>query len=296
MQPRYARLDSFAAPARPRDQLWRVLAALALMGLAFVILTQSVLSVIEGVMGPFWSGAVALAMQGGRSPLGVIATLLGFVPLAFALALALRLLHDRPFASLFGPAGLTRRTALWVGGAALAMNLVLLPIQALSPEVGRHLTLAAQVPWALPALAGILVQAGTEEALFRGYLMQQCAVKSQSPLVWMGLPSAMFALLHLDPTAGQAEMVWSCGTAFLFGLAASDLTARTGTLGPAIGLHVAANVSGLLLVGLYGRMDGLALWNLVLNPMQPWAALPYIAIDMLGILVSWLLARLVLRV
>ena len=296
----YAPLAAYIAPARARGALWRIGATLAMMILGFIILTQAALTLVNAlanaVVGPFWAEAIWRTMEGGRSALGVIAVLAGFLPLAIGLALAVRVLHDRRWTTLLGPAKLTWRSMLWVGGGLVLLQAVLMPIQIAAPEAGRHLTFAQQLPWLVPALLGILIQASTEEALFRGYLLQQLAVRTLSPLVWMGLPALLFAALHLDPSAGAADMIWSGGAAFMFSLAAADLTARSGTLGPAIGLHAASNIGGILMVGMYGKMDGLAAWNLVLGPSQPWASLPYMAVDAVGLLVSWLLARLILRV
>jgi uncharacterized protein len=298
--PAYAPLAAFCAPARAKAELWRIGAALALMILAFIILTEAIqallVAVSNALFGQMWTEAFTYMIMATRSPVAVIAVLAGFLPLTIGLALALRALHDRSWTTLFGPGRLTRHSFLWVAGAVLLLQVLFLPIQIAAPEVGRHLTFGQQLPWLVPAVLGILVQSGTEEALFRGYLLQQLAVKNPSPLVWMGLPALMFAALHLNPGAGAADMLWSGGAAFLFSLAAADLTARTGSLGPAIGLHAASNIGGILMVGLYGKMDGLALWNLVLDPMRPWAALPYMAVDVVALLVSWLLARLILKV
>lgn len=298
--PAYAPLAAFSAPARAKAELWRVGAALGLMILAFVILTQVAQSLLfaasNALFGPMWTEAISYLIMATRSPVSVIAVLAGFFPLAIGMALAMRALHDRSWTTLFGPALLTRHSFLWVVGGLLVLQVVFLPIQVAAPEVGRHLTFGQQLPWLVPALLGIVMQSSTEEALFRGYLLQQLAVRNPSPLIWMVLPALMFAALHLDPGAGAADMLWSGGAAFLFSLVAADLTARTGSLGPAIGLHAASNIGGILMVGLYGRMDGLAAWNLVLDPMQPWAALPYMGVDLVGLLVSWLLARLILRV
>ena len=296
----YAPLAAFIAPARARGELWRIGATLGMTILAFIILTQTALTLLtalaNAVVSPFWAEAVWRTMEGGRSALGVIAVLAGFLPLAIGLALAVRVLHDRRWITLVGPVRLTLHSLLWVGGGLVLLQAALIPIQIAAPEVGRHLTFAQQLPWLVPAVLGILIQSSTEEALFRGYLLQQLAVRTLSPLVWMGVPALMFAALHLDPSAGTAEMIWSGGAAFMFSLAAADLTARSGSLGPAIGLHAASNIGGILMVGLYGKMDGLAAWNLVLDPSQPWANMPYMAVDAVGLLVSWLLARLILRV
>lgn len=287
---------AFLAPARPRSEPWRIAATLGMMLVAAVLMGQVLVDVLRMLIGPFWSVAVLRGLDGGRTPLGVLAALGEFLPLTLALALALRLFHDRGWTTLLGPWPLTRGTFLWVAGALILLQLALAPLQTASPDVGRHLTLDRQWPWIAPALGLILLQAGTEEAIFRGYLLQQIAARYPSPWAWAVLPSALFAAWHIDPGSGALDLIWSTGTAFAFGLAAADITARTGTLGPAIGMHIATNVGSLLIVGLYGQMDGLAGWNLVLNPMRPWAGLPYMIIDLMGVLVAWLLTRLILRV
>jgi membrane protease YdiL (CAAX protease family) len=293
-------LAAFVAPARAKAELWRIGAALALMILAFIILTQMAQALLATVstalFGPMWTEAIGYLIFATRSPVAVIAVLAGFLPLALGLALALRALHDRSWTTLLGPGRLTWQSLVWVGGTLLALQLVILPVQVAAPEVGRHLTLGQQIPWLVPAVVLIVLQSATEEALFRGYLVQQLAVRSAAPLIWMGVPALLFAALHLDPRAGAADMLWTGSAALLFAVVATDLTARTGSLGPAIGLHAASNIGGLLLLGLYGKMDGLALWNLVLDPMRPWSALPFMAVDLAAIVVSWLLARLILRV
>lgn len=298
--PAYAPLAAFVAPARAKSEVWRIGVALALMILGFIILTQmaqALLVTLSNLLfGQMWTEAISYLIFATRSPVAVIAVLAGFLPLAVGLALAVRAMHDRSWTTLFGPGRLTRQSLVWVGGVLLVLQLLFLPLQIASPDVGRHLTLGEQLPWLVPAVLLILLQTATEEALFRGYLVQQLAARSAAPLIWMGVPALVFAALHLDPRAGAADMLWTGSAALLFALVATDLTARTGSLGPAIGLHAASNIGGLLLVGLYGKMDGLALWNLVLDPSKPWAALPFMAVDLAAIVVAWLLARLILRV
>ena len=142
----------------------------------------------------------------------------------------------------------------------------------------------------------MLIQTGTEELLFRGYLQQQLAARFPAAWVWMGVPSLAFGMLHFSTEQYGASAWFVVIWAVCFGLAAADLTARTGNLGAAIGMHFANNAATLLLVGLYGRMDGLALYNAVVDLSQPFAQLPYLAIDSVTLLVSWLAARLILRV
>jgi hypothetical protein len=80
-----------------------------------------------------------------------------------------------------------------------------------------------------------------------------------------------------------------------FGLVAADLTARTGNLGAAVALHFTNNISAVLMVGLAGNLGGLTLYQIHLPSGDASKTLLYLALDCLGLLVSWLLARLVLR-
>ena len=62
----------------------------------------------------------------------------------------------------------------------------------------------------------------------------------------MVLPSVMFGALHFWNGNGAAEGVLWAIWATALGIACADLTARTGNLGAAIGLHMANNVFALL--------------------------------------------------
>ncbi|HBS98322.1 MAG TPA: CPBP family intramembrane metalloprotease, partial [Citreicella sp.] len=80
-------------------------------------------------------------------------------------------------------------------------------------------------------LLALLVQTGSEEILFRGYLQSQLAARLPWPAVWLVLPSALFALGHHAPAIYGANAGLVTLWAFVFGLAMADLTARSGTLG-----------------------------------------------------------------
>jgi len=131
--------------------------------------------------------------------------------------------------------------------------------------------------------------------LFRGYLQQQLAARFSHPLIWMFLPSALFGLAHYGPDTYGANawlvVIW----AGIFGALAADLTARSGTLGPAIALHFATNVSALLLVAPQGEMSGLALFQYSFPAHDEAAIRALLPIDFAAMMVGWLAARLALR-
>lgn len=93
-------------------------------------------------------------------------------------------------------------------------------------------------------LGGVLMVAPSamaEELLFRGYLLQQLAAHHLSMVVWAAIPSLVFGLIHYDPALGFAEQwVYLFSTA-VFGAVCCYATWRTGSLGYAVGFHVANN-------------------------------------------------------
>ena len=98
-----------------------------------------------------------------------------------------------------------------------------------------------------------------EELLFRGYLTQALAARFRSPLAWALVPSLAFGALHWDGAAYGADAWLAVAAATAVGLALADVTARTGNLSAAIGLHFANNVAALLVVAMPGPTAALAL-------------------------------------
>lgn len=176
------------------------------------------------------------------------------------------------------------------------LALALFPLAFLDPNVGRSVPPATVLRWLPVMLPLLLVQIAAEELIFRGYLLQQLAARSRSPWVWMVAPSVLFGALHYSPAEFGPMALWPALWAMGFGCLAADLTARTGNLGAALALHFTNNLSSMILVGLYGQLDGLALYTIVINPRDPAAFGPYLAADVAAMLVAWLAARLALRV
>ncbi len=101
------------------------------------------------------------------------------------------------------------------------------------------------------------------------------------------LPSVLFGLLHYDAAMGPAA--WHIVLATLiFGLIAADLTAATGSLAAAWGLHFANNASALLLLATEGTLPGLALYR---TPYAASEAGGLVVWDVVVLLIGWGLAR-----
>lgn len=92
----------------------------------------------------------------------------------------------------------------------------------------------ASFPWILVASA--LVPGTCEEILHRGILLPSLAARIGRPLALLAV-TALFAVMHIEP----ARMV----SATLIGLVAGILTLRTGSVWPAIVLHVINNACAL---------------------------------------------------
>jgi membrane protease YdiL (CAAX protease family) len=135
----------------------------------------------------------------------------------------------------------------------------------------------------------VFLQATAEELIFRGYLLQHLARLSRHWLVWAGLPSALFALLHWNPALGPREQWFYFAATFAFGLAAALTVRRTGSLATAIGMHWGSNVLAILVVADAGFLDEAALFVQRGGAAGGGLAAGLVA---MAVLLSWLLSPL----
>lgn len=294
---RYGPHKQFIAPARRRAELWRtvlgfMLTSAAQMGLIFVI--YGVVSAVLGadIAESVYQGVFFSTMTSRETLLLLLTTGL----LAIGLAAMIGPLHQRGFATLFGPLQSASRD-FWAVLKALALLYALLylvpslpadePLQS-NLSLGSWLSL---LPLAIPAL---LIQVSSEELLFRGYLQQQIAARFSHPALWIGLPSALFAWGHYSVDVAGENAILTALWAGAFGIAAADLTARSGNLGAAIALHLANNAGAILIVSLAGPASGLALYLYPMTMDSPDLA-PQLVIELAVLAVSWLAARVALR-
>ncbi|MBY6093074.1 CPBP family intramembrane glutamic endopeptidase [Maritimibacter alkaliphilus] len=293
----YTPHEGYIAPARHDTALVKIVVAFLAVEFLF---TLGITALDYGLM-QIAPGA-ALAMWDGSTPVALSLQLTSFLIMGGAVVLVTRGLYQRGFGSLIGPMHTAARDLLRV---FLAAGLVFLAVELLPPWYGfePETEFRALPGWlaALPlGLAALLVQTGSEELFYRGLLQQQIAARFAHPAAWLLLPNAVFALAHyengIDPTDAAQYVIW----AFAFGVAASDLTARTGSLGAAIGFHLANNAYSFLFFGEQGAPDsGLAYVLLPAWVPEESLAGPIVSISLvieLGIVgLCWLAARLALR-
>jgi membrane protease YdiL (CAAX protease family) len=300
----YAPYAALVAPARAKSELLRLLLGFALIEALYA----GALASIDRATDHLPDGA-ADAYFGGTTALGLILQLASFGFLVAAVVLVLRFGHDRGLGSLIGAARPFWRD-LWRAGAGVLA--LMLAMEAMPPWWDASLIDHMRPVWLwlallAPALAVLLIQTGAEELLYRGYLQSQIAAIFPHPAVWMILPNIAFAAVHWnnggDPVQSAQYVVW----AFLFGLAASDLTARTGTLGAAIGFHLANNAFAFLFFAeVDGQDSGLALVLFregslsgslsgdMPTELPPFLTLPFL-VELAGVGLIWMAARLAIR-
>ncbi|CAM4106704.1 CPBP family intramembrane glutamic endopeptidase [Palleronia rufa] len=288
--------DAFVAPARARPQIWRLV-----LGCVVLVLVTALW--MMGSFAAIWlrtdaetaMGTMAAMVQ-PATPRATLLLLSTFIGMALAPWIAVRLLHRRGLATLFGPWGRVLRHfgagVLAVAGLYTASLLLWSSGFDAVPNLSPALWLSL-LPLSVPLIA---IQTGAEEMIFRGYLMQQIAARIRWRLAYLVAPSVLFGALHYDPsTAGGNALAIAAG-AGLFGLIAADLTRVTGSLGAAWGLHFANNILAILLVSTQGTITGLSLYVTPYAADEDALTLPLILADMAVLVAVWALLRWRLRV
>ncbi len=239
-----------------RYRAWRPAVGLLVLLLATVLLSTLVLipSLLVGGLG---SGETAEDVTAGllEDPFGLASLLLSLAILIPASMVALLAGHQLRPGWLASVAGRMRWGYLLAClGVGTVVYLVFLMVSALVSLDGAELpeTSSATQPAIGLALVALLLgplQAAGEEYAVRGYLLQAVGSWVRHPAVAVIVTSLVFGALH----ASNGEPGVSGYTWFIsFGVVAALLTITTGGLEAAIGMHVANNVIGLVLLSLAG--------------------------------------------
>lgn len=296
----YAAHARFARPAFAASAPWRVAAVLA----GFELIVWVVMSGIYNALLP-------LDRYGTHSDTQPFGTFLWFALFGMGLALfvgLVRILHGRGIFSLIGPVPTALQDFYVVLRAVLfgfAAIYILVP-GFVSDGISTFRPIGTWLIWLVPGLIVVCVQCAAEEVVYRGYLQQQIAALWDRPVLYLTIPSVFFGLAHFWNGYGPSDSWLYVLFATLLGLACADLTARTGTLGAAIGLHFANNIvaailfseenspgSGLALV-LYEEIDRSTI-DYGLHMLLTANALIEVLFFGLILLILWLAARIALR-
>jgi membrane protease YdiL (CAAX protease family) len=253
---------NYYAPAVKTNAPWRLLVGLIVLALVYAGLVFLFGLIITFSMGIEDDPKILGKILKGTDPKGVILLLATFVALFLAVIVAVKLVHKRGLRSLLGPNLSEFMKSFRVAFSVVFLLIVIsLPVLIyLHPPVS-NLTFSTWSSWMILGAPLLLIQVTSEELVFRGYMQQQLAAQFDSRWIWYVLPSLLFGFLHYDAeTMGSNAWIVVAHTV-LFGLIAADVTARTGNLGAAIGLHFANNLFALTIISLDGSLSGLGLYK-----------------------------------
>ena len=261
--------ESYIAPARARTGFWRVVvgillilfcwvASMLVMLTAFVISKLATNNSLEAAMAQLDS------LMNSHDPTAVLVMLLSFAGIWVGVFAALTWLHGQRFSTIFAPPGRHRIIDFLKGAAIMPVSILLLI--AISGGAGMGMgdpqplmPLETWLIWVGPILVLVFFQATAEELIFRGYFVQQLAVRSRYALVWAVIPSVLFGMLHYGDRPDGSD-IYYIGVTAVMGLIFCTLVWRSGSLWPAIGLHVVTNAYALTIVTVDGSLVGTQLW------------------------------------
>ena len=288
----YPFFEAMIAPARAQPQIWRIALGTILIGAIYFAGISAFFAVMT-FLSP--SQTVLLNTMNGTTPFGMMLLLSTFSFMILGTWAALKL-HGRSFVSVLGHQEMFQRHFKRSVGFLfiLMVALMFMPPWDILSQLNQQYPVLKWAAFLIPAIALTLVQVSAEELVFRGYLQSQLAARFKSPIIWMLLPSIAFGLLHHDPATNGGNAWVITLWAVLFGVIAADLTARSGTLAPAIALHLLNNLSALLVVGLPGVLSGLALFTLPYRADDP-ELMSYIWLDLVAMGLAWATARWAIR-
>ena len=286
--------ERLVAPARNKSDIPRLIFGLVTITLLYMIMVILGGYVASVFLGDLWVQAVTNA-PGLTSP-GQMLTLLGsFGFMIIAVCLVVILLHHRSPMSLLG--GLRLATAQFLKSMRnlLPYMALLIAFALITEDLQPNLTLGLWLSLLPLTLLFVLIQVSAEELIFRGYLQSQLAALGLHKSIWILLPAVLFGLLHYDPVIMKSAAPWVVLWTICFGILAADLTARSGTLGPAIAFHFAINFLSIGVIGIGDYLGALNLYVYTFSITDSYSLIAHLPLDAIGMLLAYLFVRLALR-
>lgn len=181
-----------------------------------------------------------------------------FLTLLLGLFLAIRLLHQRGFLSLINPNLRLNWSRLATGfGVYFGLMALMLAFSYMTAPENFKLTFDAKAFFLFLPLAIILtpLQAGSEELLFRGYIMQGLGYLTHNKITAAVGSAVLFMLPHLLNPEAKLDPIIMPLTYLTLGLFLAIITLKDNSLELAIGVHSANN----LFTFLFSNYEGSAL-------------------------------------
>tara|TARA_R110002012_G_scaffold93833_5_gene227599 strand:- start:57 stop:947 length:891 start_codon:yes stop_codon:yes gene_type:complete len=287
---------AFFAPAVASAAIWKLIVGFLVASAVYLLLNNLFFSTLFNILGPEY-GSFYEDLLTGKTPMAMFLLLGSFGLMIVGIAVVTRLIHRRPVSGLIGPVNLAVPQFIAVVRILVIIGAVtfLLPPWNFGTPFVSNMPLGQWVVLLPFSLVFVLVQVSAEEIVFRGYVQQQLAARFKSPLIWMVLPSSLFALGHYLPDQAGENAIVIALWAGVFGMLMADLTARAGSLGPAIAVHFCNNVTAILIASMPDDLSGLALYLVPFSMEDTEALRAWLPVDFGIMFVSWLAARLAIR-
>lgn len=276
LQPPETAFQQWVDAARPREQVWRTVVGLILIGVIWIVWTMALMfgAIFGGLVKPdafqamFGMADIPLTYADTITMLLIaLGTIWGFT---FGVWLVSKWIHKRPFMSVvawdrrFSVSQFAIGCAIAAGYLAVSMGWSFI-----SGNAPRRSELALET-WLLalaPIAIVIFIQAASEELVFRGYLPQQLAARFGSPIIWGFIPSVLFGLMHAANSPGDPTYaLYYVAIATIMGMVMLAMVWRTGSLAAAMGFHFINNIGALTLAGADQGPSSIALF--VWSPAQ----------------------------
>ena len=290
----YKTYEALIAPARAKASLLRLILGIVITALLYMLLLSLSWRLLLSVMGEAWFEQT-MQVPGPSSPSQMFVMLGSFGFLTAAVSFTVWSLHHYSPLMLIGDFTRAKGQFFRSIGTLFIMATVVAAITNYGETLLPNLPLSQWLGLLPLTLAFLLIQVSAEELVFRGYLQSQLAALGLHSFSWIVIPSVIFGLLHYDPVTMGAAAPWIALSTTVFGMIAADLTARSGTLGPAIAFHFVWNFYTIVIYGFSDYLGGLALFTYDFSITDEERLISLMPYDAAFLLLAYLTVRVALR-
>jgi membrane protease YdiL (CAAX protease family) len=238
------------APFKGKNSFWRYFTGSVTPFIVSNLIGAIPLAVViiayagDGVM-PARGGMPDFEAMGINLNFGFFLTVFPFVLAFFTLALLIKPLNDRSFGTVINGGKKIRWGRIFFSAAVWTAVAALWLFYSMRTDPGSYVlnnTSTSLITLAILALTMIPLQAGFEEILFRGYLIQGFAFFSHNRWLPIVVTSVLFGLMHgLNPEVKEYGFFIMMPQYIFFGLVFAVLTMMDDGIELAIGAHAANN-------------------------------------------------------
>jgi hypothetical protein len=222
---------------------------------------------------------------------GFALTVFPFILAFLALVLLVKPLHERTTVTVINGGRRIRWGRIFFSALVWTAISALWLFYSMKTDPGSYIlnnTSISLVTLAILALAMIPLQAGFEEILFRGYLMQGFAFFSHNRWLPIVVTSVLFGLMHgLNPEVKEYGFLTMMPQYVFFGLVFAVLTMMDDGIELAIGAHTANNAFlSIFITNKDSALQTPAMYEqLEYNPMQEFGGLVVMSLVFIAIMV-----------